>query len=143
MALEQVSPSRPTQAEAQYSVREEPPEGALGVGMVKVAVTLVYPVPTRTAPAQFELYCTFELSVILITSVVSGAKGGLDLRLRARLASRRFSVRGAAKAVEAKRTELKKAAATFMMASGCRMQDQIDVGSEECDKLSDWVTLLD
>lgn len=41
IAVPQVSPSMPTQAEAEYEL-EEPPLGTLGVGTVKVAVTAEY-----------------------------------------------------------------------------------------------------
>jgi hypothetical protein len=46
MALPQESPSMPTQAEDEYSVREEPPLGSFGDGTVKVPVTDLY-VPCR------------------------------------------------------------------------------------------------
>lgn len=52
MAVPQVSPSIPTQA--------EPEPDDEGVGTVKVPVTDVYPVPIRIAPAQLELYSTLE-----------------------------------------------------------------------------------
>ena len=53
MAVSQVSPSMPTQAEAEWE--PEPPEGSLGVGTVNVAVTLLYvPCKHRQLPAEIE-----------------------------------------------------------------------------------------
>jgi hypothetical protein len=42
MAFPQESPSMPTHAEAEYSVRVEPPLGVFGVGTVNVPVTDLY-----------------------------------------------------------------------------------------------------
>ena len=53
----------------------EPDPVVVGVGTVNVPVTEVYPVPTRMAPAQLELYSTL---VMLVTEASEMILLGLD-----------------------------------------------------------------
>ena len=112
----------PTHADAAHVPLPEVPGGGEGLGMVKVAETALKVCPAggavSTAPAQLELYWTFEMlpSGPLVVCVAPRGIRGCDCPERA---ERRWSwPLGASRIAVANRTLLKRMVDNFMLGSG-------------------------
>lgn len=117
MAVPQVSPSIPTQAEAEADLPV-----LLGVGTMMVPTTEVKPVLLSTAPAQLLEYSTFLVPLAMATTPSSSAGSLKPDRRAARRAAwlaQRAAVPGAARALVAKRAPAARIA--VFMVDGARL----------------------